>query len=95
MSRAMSPGGLNLSTGSGRTELEIEDNRPAASSVDQVQATLTENQMDDLVQNRTSAVWHKWIHYVIAWLMLFSGFAVIIAGMTSTHENGWGLAFIV
>jgi hypothetical protein len=81
--------------GQGRTDLVIEGNRPAAPSVDQVQAALTEDQMDDSVQNRTPADWHKWIHYVVAWLILFSGFAVIIAGMTSTHENGWGLAFIV
>jgi len=90
----MSPEGLNPSTGPGRTEMDIEDNRPTASEEDQVQATLTEDQMDSFIQNRTPAVWQKWIHYIISWMMLFSGFAVIIAGMTSRHEGGWGLAFI-
>jgi len=84
MPRAMSPEGLNPSTGPGRTEMDIEDNRPTAS----------EDQMDSFIQNRTPAVWQKWIHYIISWMMLFSGFAVIIAGMTSRHEGGWGLAFI-
>jgi hypothetical protein len=86
---------LNPSTGSGETELEVQTTEHAELPMDLIQPTFTEDQMDDLIQNRPPSIWQKWIYYVVSWIMLFSGFAVIIAGMTSRHDNGWGLAFIL
>lgn len=82
---------LNASTRPGGAELEIDEMELASLAIDQ----MPEEQMDDLIPNRTSAIWQKWIHHVVSWVMLFSSFAVIIAGMTSRQENGWGFAFIV
>jgi hypothetical protein len=85
---------LNVRTGTVITELDIDDPESAALPMDHIQAALTEDQMRDSIGNRELSTCRKWIHYIVSWVMLFSGFAVIIAGMTSTHENGWGLAFI-
>jgi hypothetical protein len=94
MATAMPPETLNPDTSHIET-LVVQGTEEAELRMDESQATLTEEQIGNISQPRTSSIWKKSVHYVDYWAMLFSGFAVIISGMTSRHENGWGLAFIV
>jgi len=82
-------------TGPGEPETQIRTSEQVELPMDEIQTALTEDQINNSSQIRTSLIWQKWIYYLISWAMLFSSFAVIIAGMTSRHEDGWGLAFIV
>jgi hypothetical protein len=95
MSIAMPPEDCNPSAAPAGTELRLDNRDSAASSSDQFQQMDIEDQMEEAGQNRSISTWQNWIYYVVIWLMLFSGFAVIISGMTSRQENGWGSSFIV
>jgi len=88
MSTAIPPDSFSPNIGPRGTESQVQ-------TTAQMEVPMDEDEINDISQMRTSSIWQKWIYYVVSWVMLFSSFAVIIAEMTSRHENGWGLAFIV
>jgi hypothetical protein len=85
---------LNPDTGPKEPERQIQSIEQQELPVDEIQATLIEEYISDTTQTINFSSWKKWTHSVASWVMLFSSFAVIIAGMTSRNEDGWGLALI-
>jgi hypothetical protein len=85
---------LSLDTGPKEPERQIQPIGQQELPVEEIQAALIEEYISDTTQTMNPSSWKKWTHYVVSWVMLFSSFAVIIAGMTSRNEDGWGLAFM-
>lgn len=85
----------NPSEGLVRAGFEVENSEAAAVPIYQIQTMEVEDHIEDAGEVGSKATWQNWIYYVVIWLMLFLGFAVIISGMTSRQENGWGAAFIM
>jgi hypothetical protein len=85
---------LSPDTGPEESEHQIQVTDQQELPVDEIQAALIEEYISDTTQTINFSSWKKWTHYVVSWVMLFSSFSVIIAGMTSRNEDGWGLAFM-
>jgi hypothetical protein len=95
MSTPSPPEARSPDTGPMEPEPQVQTSETEESPMEQIQETLTEGQIDNVRRIQTMSTCPKWIYYSVSWVMLFTSFAVIIAGIISRQEDGWGSAFIV